>query len=132
MTRTTTMTKKRSKTPSVEVLTSRISRALRQARESIGWTQDEAAEQVRAERKTIWYWESGNALKPLVYVHRIVNEGNSEAASILMAEVFGLDSGFQALADDLALKAALKGASNRPAWPRIREAILAMLRAQEP
>ena len=62
---------------------------LKAARALRGLTQEAAADALGIERKTIWYWESGNAVSPLIYVRQLARQ--SKAARKILARGLGLD-----------------------------------------
>lgn len=118
---------------SISVLIKELSSVIRVAREVRGWTQEEAAEQIDAERKTIWYWESGNAILPLAYVVRMTTDDGSEGsrrARMVLQDALGLGvDDPDPLTQDIDLRSALAKASDLQGWPKVREAIIAIAKA---
>lgn len=107
----------------------KIGHALKAAREAAELTQEGAAALISAERKTIWYWETGHAVAQTVYLIKLARY--SDRARQVLADLLGLESAAPPrLAGDLDLRAALAGAAADERWPLLRDAILSMIRAQ--
>ncbi|HKY61672.1 MAG TPA: helix-turn-helix transcriptional regulator [Gemmatimonadota bacterium] len=107
----------------------KIGHALKAAREAADLTQESAAALISAERKTIWYWESGKAVAQTAYLLKLAQR--SERSKQVLADLLGLGSAAPArLAGDVDLRAALSSAAADPRWPLLRDAIMSMIRAQ--
>lgn len=107
----------------------KIGHALRAAREAAALTQESASGLISAERKTIWYWESGNAVTQTRYLVELARR--SEGAKHVLADLLELDSATPPrLVGDIDLRAALSTAAADERWPLLRDAIMSMIRAQ--
>lgn len=110
-------------------LNAKIGRALKAAREAADLTQESASALISAERKTIWYWESGNAVAQTRYLLELARR--SEPAKHVLADLLELDSAAPPrLVGDVDLRAALSTAAADVRWPLLRDAIMSMIRAQ--
>jgi transcriptional regulator with XRE-family HTH domain len=107
----------------------KIGHALKTAREAADLTQESASALISAERKTIWYWESGNAVAQTRYLLELARR--SEGAKHVLADLLELDSAAPPrLVGDIDLRAALSAAAADARWPLLRDAIMSMIRAQ--